>query len=210
MTKILHIVASPRGDASQSTKMAEAYLEAAVQADPSVEIDTLELWTENLPEFDGDKAAAKMTFFGVGEMGEVQQSAWDQVVSITSRFTDADVYVISVPMWNGGIPYKLKHYIDIITQPGLLFGFDPEAGYFGLLEDKKAVVFYTSGVWSPGAAPQYGSDFHSEYLSWWLDFVGVKDVSPVRFQPTLLTPDPEGGRVAALRDAAGLVDASTT
>lgn len=205
MTKILHIVASPRGDASQSTKLAEAYIEAATQADPSVTVDTLELWQEDLPEFDGDKAAAKMTFFGVGEMGATQQSAWDQIVGITARFTDADVYVMSVPMWNCGIPYKLKHYIDIITQPGLLFGFGPEDGYSGLLEGKKAVVFYTAGVWAPGAAKKYGSDFHSEYLSWWLDFVGIKEISNVRFQPSLLTPDPEGDRTAALREAVGLV-----
>ncbi|WP_299867287.1 NAD(P)H-dependent oxidoreductase [uncultured Roseobacter sp.] len=205
MTKILHIVASPRGDASQSTKLAEAYIEAATQADPSVTVDTLELWQEDLPEFDGDKAAAKMTFFGVGEMGATQQSAWDQIVGITARFTDADVYVMSVPMWNCGIPYKLKHYIDIITQPGLLFGFDPEDGYSGLLEGKKAVVFYTAGVWAPGAPQKYGSDFHSEYLSWWLDFVGIKEISNVRFQPSLLTPDPEGDRTAALREAVGLV-----
>ena len=205
MTKVLHIIASPRGEASQSTKLAESYLNAATQADSSVTVDTLELWKEDLPEFDGDKSAAKMTFFGVGEMGEAQQSAWDQVVEITSRFTRADVYVMSVPMWNGGIPYKLKQYIDIITQPGLLFGFEPEAGYSGLLEGKRALVFYTSGVWAPGAPQKYGSDFHSEYLSWWLDFVGIKEVRDVRFQPSLLTTDPEGDKKTALQEATRLV-----
>lgn len=205
MTKILHIVASPRGDASQSTQLAEAYLKSVIETDPNLEIDTLELWNEELPEFDGDKAAAKMTFFGVGEMGAIQQSAWDQVVDITSRFTGADVYVLSVPMWNGGIPYKLKQYIDIITQPGLLFGFDPEAGYSGLLEGKRARVFYTSGVWAPGVPSKYGSDFHSEYLSWWLDFVGIKEVRDVRFQPSLLTADPENSKDAAIQQAKALV-----
>ncbi len=205
MTKILHIVASPRGSASQSTQLAEAYVDAAVLADPSVEVDTLDLWQEDLPEFDGDKAAAKMTFFGVGDMGEAEKTAWDHVVDITARFTAADVYVISVPMWNGGVPYKLKQYIDIITQPGLLFGFDPEAGYSGLLEGKKAVVFYTSGVWAPGADRKYGSDFHSEYLAWWLDFVGITEVEAVRFQPSLLTADPEAGKKAALGEAESLV-----
>ena len=76
MTKILHIAASPRGADSQSTKLAEAYLSAAKEADPSISVDTLELWREDLPEFDGDKAAAKMTFFGVGDMGEPLQTAW--------------------------------------------------------------------------------------------------------------------------------------
>lgn len=204
MTKVLHIVASPRGDASQSTQLANAYLKAAIETDPSLSVDTLELWKEDLPEFDGDKAAAKMTFFGVGEMGAVQQTAWDHVVEITARFTDADIYVISVPMWNGGIPYKLKQYIDIITQPGLLFGFDPEAGYSGLLTGKKAKVFYTSGVWATSADKKYGTDFHSEYLGWWLDFVGVKDISNVRFQPSLLTSDPEGDQKAAVEKAIDL------
>ncbi len=199
MTKILHIVASPRGADSQSSKLANAYLAERKTRAPDVEIDTLNLWETELPEFDGDKAAAKMTFFGVGEMDDAGKSAWDQVVAITQRFTGADEYVLSVPMWNGGIPYKLKQYIDIITQPGLLFGFDPEAGYSGLLENKVARVFYTSGVYAPGAPTKYGADYHSSYLSWWLDFVGVSEIKDARFQPSLLTGDPVGDQKAAVQ-----------
>ncbi len=191
MTKLLHIIASPRGGESQSNTMASAYVEARRAADPGLEIDTIELWRDNLPEFDGDKAAAKMTFFGVGEMDGTRQSAWDHVTRITQRFIDADHYVIAVPMWNGGVPYKLKHYIDIITQPGLLFGFDPDAGYNGLLKNKKASVFYTSGVFAPGVDAKYGSDFHATYLSWWLNMVGISDIESVRFQPSLVTADPD-------------------
>ncbi|AQQ03872.1 FMN-dependent NADH-azoreductase [Roseibium algicola] len=204
MTKILYIAASPRGPMSQSGKLAEAYL-AARQADqPDVAIDRLELWNADLPEFDGDKAAAKMTFFGVGDMDAPRQSAWDQVVAVTNRFIGADEYVLSVPMWNGGIPYKLKQYIDIITQPGLLFGFDPEAGYSGLLSGKLARVFYTSGVYAPGAPAYYGTDHHSTYLGWWLDFIGVREIETVRFQPSLLTADPAGDQLKALECAQGL------
>jgi len=201
MTKLLHILASPRGIASQSNALAAAYIDARRIAEPGIEIDTLDLWAENLPEFDGDKAAAKMTFFGVGEMDGTKQTAWDQVVSITQRFTDADHYVLAVPMWNGGIPYKLKQYIDIITQPGLLFGFDPDSGYSGLLENKKASIFYTSGVFAPGVDPAYGSDFQSTYLSWWLNMVGISNVETTRFQPTLLTADPAGDLEIALTSA---------
>jgi FMN-dependent NADH-azoreductase len=124
-------------------------------------------------------------------MNDSLKTVWDEIVAIVDRFTSADEIVVSVPMWNGSIPYKLKHYIDIITQPGLLFGFDPEVGYSGLLENKKAVVFYTSGVFSPGANEKYGTDFHSTYLSWWFDLIGVNDVKAVRFQPSLLTGTPE-------------------
>lgn len=190
MSKILYITASPREENSQSSALASAYIEAIRAAEPGLEIDMLNIWQEKLPEFDGDKAAAKMTFFGVGEMDETRQSAWDQVVEITQRFTSADHYIFAIPMWNGGIPYKLKQYIDIITQPGLLFGFSPDAGYSGLLEDKKATVFYTSGVFAPGVDEKYGKDFHSSYLSWWLDMIGVNDIETIRFQPSLVTADP--------------------
>jgi len=201
MPKILHIIASPRAADSQSLKLSSAYVEARRAAEPELVIDTINLWQDNFPEFDGDKAAAKMTFFGVGEMDGKKQSAWDQVVEITQRFIDADHYVFAVPMWNGGIPYKLKQYIDLITQPGLLFGFDPEAGYSGLLKDKKASVFYTSGVFAPGVDAKYGSDFQSSYLDWWLNMAGVSDVETVRFQPSLLTADPAAGLNAAIGKA---------
>ena len=167
---------------------------------PDLAIDTVELWNEDLPQFDGDWAAAKMTFFGEGEMTRDLEKTWGRVTQITQRFIDADHYVINAPMWNGGIPYRLKQYIDIITQPGLLFGFDPEAGYSGLLKNKTATVICTSGVWSPGADPKYGSDFHSNYLAWWLDMIGVSDVKMVRFQPTVLTGDADAGFQKALAE----------
>ncbi|VAW15200.1 FMN-dependent NADH-azoreductase [hydrothermal vent metagenome] len=204
MPRILHIISSPREADSQSLKLSSAYVRACQAADPELVVDTIDLWQDNLPEFDGDKAAAKMTFFGVGEMDPKKQSAWDQVVRITQGFIDADHYVFSVPMWNGSIPYKLKQYIDIITQPGLLFGFDPDAGYSGLLKDKKASVFYTAGVFAPGADVKYGRDFQSSYLDWWLNMVGVSNVETVRFQPSLVTADPAAGLKTAIEEARAL------
>ena len=52
-------------------------------------------------------------------------SAWAGVRAIVDRFKSADKLLISVPMWNFGIPYALKHYIDVITQPGLTFAWTP-------------------------------------------------------------------------------------
>ena len=104
-------------------------------------------------------------------------------------------------MWNGGIPYRLKLYIDIITQPGLLFGFDPSKGYFGLLEGKTATMIYSSGVFAPGVAPSFGVDFQSNYLDWWPRFIGVSDIRTIRYQPSFLTTDPAGGLAAALIEA---------
>ena len=201
MTKLLHIIASPRDVDSKSNALALAYIKAQRRFNPDLTVDTLDLWREPLPEFDGDQAAAKMTFFGVGELDGTRKTAWEEIVRITQRFIDADHYVLGVPMWNGGIPYRLKLYIDILTQPGLLFGFDPATGYSGLLKDKKATVFYTSGVYAQGVPAAFGLDFQSNYLDWWLKFIGVSDVETIRFQPTLLSADPAKGFEDALATA---------
>ena len=193
MTKILHIQASPRGADSKSNEIARARIETLRRHDPRIVVDTVDLWREPLPEFEGNSAAAKMSFFGVGELDGAKRTAWDRIVEVAERFKAADHYVLGVPMWNGGVPYRLKLYIDIITQPGLLFGFDPAKGYFGLLKDKKATVVYSSGVFAPGTPPHYGLDFQSNYLDWWLRFIGVTDIQIIRYQPSLLTQDPVKG-----------------
>lgn len=198
MTKLLYIKGSPRGNRSDSGKVAQSFLATRT----SCELDTLDLWHEKLPEFDGDKAAAKMTVITGGALEGPTITAWDEIVRIANRFTVADEYLFTVPMWNGGIPYRLKLYIDLITQPRILFGFDPAKGYSGLLSGKRATVIYTSGVYAPGVSPAFGSDFHSTYFSDWLRFIGISDVATVRFQPTLLTADPEASLKIAISEAA--------
>lgn len=195
--KLLYIKGSPRAEKSTSGRVADSYLAAYRARHPNAEIDTIDLWTEALPEFDGDRAAAKMSFFGEGTLEGSRQTAWDEIVKITARFTAADDYLFTVPMWNGGIPYRLKLYIDIIMQPGLLFGFDPATGYSGLLKNKRATAIYSSGVYAPGAPAAFGEDHHSTYFDTWLHSVGIDDVSTIRYQPTLLTADPAAGLAAA-------------
>jgi len=206
MTKLLFIKASPRGSASKSIAIAEAYLAALLAKHPETEVDTIELWEADLPAFDGDRANAKLNVITGSAQSETQQTAWDQIVGIAQRFIAADHYLFAVPMWNGGIPYRLKHYIDIIHQPGLLFGLKPESGYFGLLQNKRATIAYTSGAYAQSfPSPAFGVDHHSTYMRDWLNQAGVTEIEEIRFQPTLLTADPAGGFAAAQADAAARV-----
>ncbi|KAF0117193.1 MAG: FMN-dependent NADH-azoreductase [Hyphomonadaceae bacterium] len=181
MTKLLYIQSSPRKGLSSSNMIAQAYIDAL-----------LDLWQEELPQFDGDKNAAKFNVMLGQDHNEVQQSAWDQITKIANRFAGADHYVFAIPMWNGSVPYKLKHYIDVIHQPAILFGLDPAIGYFGLLQNKKATLVFTSGAYSPAApSPAFGIDHQSPYVKAWLNQAGVIDIEELRFQPSLLTPSPE-------------------
>jgi FMN-dependent NADH-azoreductase len=206
MARLLYIQASPRGGDSKSLQLADSYLADVRANNPELEIDTLNIWSEALPAFDGDKVAAKMSVIGGQDLEGTQKSAWDEIVAIADRFRSADRYLIAVPMWNGGIPYRLKQYIDIIHQPGLLWGLDPQTGYNGLLVDKHATLVLTSGAYGPPAfsSPAFGEDHQSTYLRAWLNQAGVSDIDEIRFQPTLLTADPEGDLLKAKERGADL------
>ncbi len=205
MTKLLFVEASPRGQDSKSIQIAGTYLAALRANNPDLEVDTIKLWEADLPAFDGDKAAAKMNVITGQEQTAAEKTAWDQIVEIADRFASADRYLFAVPMWNGGIPYRLKQYIDVIHQPGVLWGLAPETGYFGLLKDKHATLVLTAGAYGPTMpSPAFGVEHQSTYLRAWLEQAGVSGIDEVRFQPSLLTPDPVGDLAAALQRATDL------
>jgi FMN-dependent NADH-azoreductase len=193
VTQLLYIEASPRGPESTSTQVAAAYLAAIRAQNPKLEVDTLKVWETALPTFDGNRVAAKLNVIAGQAQNAVQKTAWDEIVTIANRFIAADRYLFAVPMWNNGIPYRLKQYIDVIHQPGLLWGLDPKSGYYGLLKNKHATVVLTSGAFGPGLpSPAFGVDYHWTYMRDWLLQAGVTTIDEVRFQPTLLTADAAG------------------
>ncbi len=204
MTKLLYLKASPRKTESQSIQLAEAYLSALRSSNPDLEVDTIDMWDADLPAFDGDKAAAKMKVIAGQQPDGEQRTAWDEVVAIAGRFISADRYLIATPMWNSGIPYRLKQYVDLIHQPGLLWGLDPEKGYYGLLKGKHATLALTSGVYAPGVPPAFGIDHQSTYLRDWLNQAGVTEIDELRFQPSMLTADPPGDFEKACKSAVEL------
>jgi FMN-dependent NADH-azoreductase len=67
-----------------------------------------------------------------------EASAWRHIEDVINRFKAPDWYLFSLPMWNFGFPDVLKHYIDVIVQPGLTFGFGLSEGYAGLVKGNTA------------------------------------------------------------------------
>jgi FMN-dependent NADH-azoreductase len=189
MAKILHIVASPRGERSGSLTVAHRFLAAYRAAHPDDTVETLDLWEADLPPFDGPTIDAKYAVMhGAGHTPE-QHAAWTKVAALADRFKEADKFVFSLPMWNFGIPYRLKHYIDLLVQPGLTFSFSPETGYKGLVTGKPAVIVYArGGAYGPGTGAE-GYDQQSGYLRQVLGFIGITDLREVFVEPTLSEKD---------------------
>lgn len=206
MSTLLHISASPRGPASESLRIADTFLETYRETHEGDRVLHWDLWDGTVPDFGPAAAGAKMTVFGGGVPAGDEGVAWQAALATFRRFDEADRLLFSVPMWNAGIPYVLKQLIDVISQPGTVFGVDPDTGYVPLLagRGKRAAVIYTSAVWGPELGPEFGRDFQSTYLGDWLTWIGISDISEVRYHPTLVGDVPQArlSAEAAAREAA--------
>ena len=202
--RLLHISASPRGERSESLALAEVFLEAFTQVRPDAEVDHFDLLDGSIPAFGPAAAAAKMAVFAGADPQGQEAAAWTQAASTFARFAAADAYLFSVPMWNAGVPYILKQFIDVVSQPGMLFDFDPVTGYSGLLTGRRAAVIYTGAVYGPGRGPAFGADFQTTFFNDWLRWAGITDIRDVRFQPNLATADAETAREIAYAEARDL------
>ncbi|MER7545925.1 FMN-dependent NADH-azoreductase [Actinomadura sp.] len=200
MSRLLHISASPRGGASESLAVAAAFTDAYREVHGDV-VDHFDLWDGTLPAFGPAGAGAKMTVLAGGEPAGDQAAAWRAARAVFERFDSYDRYLFSVPMWNSSVPYVLKQFIDVVSQPGWVFRFDPEKGYTGLLQGKKAAVVYTSAVYGEGRPPAFGSDYQAPFLEGWLRWTGITDIRRVEFRPDLATADADAGRRAAHAEA---------
>lgn len=185
---LLHINASPRGEDSQSLALANHFIDEISQG-RTFDIDRLDLFGDELPAFGPLATSAKMALFSGRAQSEAETGKWEAIRAIFDRFAAAELYVFNVPIWNNGIPYILKQFIDLVTQPGWSFSFDPQTGYKGLITGRRAVLVHASGVWHEGIADNFGADYSTPYLHDWLNFIGITDVEHLRIQPTVLNSD---------------------
>ena len=108
MSKILYIEVSPRKDRSASIEVAQSFLKAYQDENTVNQTETLDLWELKLPEFNGDTINAKYRVMHGEDPNSEEIAAWEAITKYADQFKAADHYLISTPMWNFSIPYKLK------------------------------------------------------------------------------------------------------
>lgn len=178
MKKILHIVSSPRKQESQSTnlgndiinKLQKRYPGSTVTVNDVVENDYAHLSLSHLAGY----------FAPVENLDE--QHRWAAIASdaAVAQIAEADLIVISVPVYNFNMPSALKAWIDHIVRAGKTFSYatgKPE----GLLHNKKVYLAIAShGVYTDG--PTKGWDFAEPYLRFILGFLGITDITTFRIE----------------------------
>jgi FMN-dependent NADH-azoreductase len=180
---VLHIIGSPKAEASISTRIAGAFLSGYQERNPEHEVTVLDVWSTDLPPFDGELAIAKLAPIVGEERTAEQTAAWARVEDVVRDFDRFDKILISTPMWNFSLPYRLKHYIDLLVQPGLSFGLNSKLQHVGLLKDRPVQLILTRSSPLPVGSPE---DFQLPYLKHILAFIGICNVRALIVEGTTL------------------------
>ena len=187
-TKLLHIVATPRGLASNTGRISGVLLEELDSRYDDLVVTTLDLFSADLPAVAGTNIKTKYALMTGQPLDAAARSLWGEIERTIEQFLDADLYLLTVPMWNFGIPYALKYYIDAVVQPGYLFSYDQLGQPHGLVHDRRMVVVTSRGAdyTLPSMA---GLDFVEPYLRTVFGFVGITDVTFFNAQPMDVSPE---------------------
>lgn len=185
MAHVLHIQASPRGDDSFSIRAARAFLDAYAEAHPDDTIETLDLPADPPTEFRGDEATAKLKILTGKTPTDREQAAWEAVMATIDHFKNADKLVVSSPMWNFGLPYRLKHYLDVIIQPRETFQYTESGQAEGLVTGRPAMLILArGGKYAPGTSGE-AMDYQLPYLKAALGFIGFERIEAILVEPTV-------------------------
>jgi FMN-dependent NADH-azoreductase len=196
--KLLHVVASPRGSGSRTLGISNAFLDQLQLKCPETQVQTRDLFAVDLPPVDGQNMDSKYRLMVGRPIDPGHAGSWAHIEALIAEFLEADVYLVTAPMWNFSIPYVLKYYIDAIVQPRYLFAYDEHGVPVGLVHGKKMVCITTRGGDYSVGSPMNAYDAQESYLRQIFGFVGITDLQCIHAQPMDQAP---GSRASALEDS---------
>ncbi len=177
MKKLLIIESSPNGDHSISRKVSEG-LVAKIKAVSSnqLEIRSRDLIASPVPHLGG--LAIQAFFTPLENRTPELNKAAELSDTLTDELLWADEIVLSVPMWNFGVPSVVKAWIDHVSRAGKTFSFG-EKGLVGLAGGRKVHLIVASGsVFSEGPFAAY--DQLVPYIKTFFGFIGISEVNVIR------------------------------
>jgi len=169
MTQILHITASIRSDEKSASRQIGNRLVETLQKASGASVTTRDLALNDIPFVTWDRFQANLTPKPERTAQQTELAAFSD--ALIEELQAADTIVISTPVYNFGVPATLKAWADLVARAGTTFKYTEE-GPVGLLHGKKAYLAVASGGTPIGS----DFDFMSSWLTFFLGFLGIKDV----------------------------------
>jgi len=175
MATVLRIDSSALSNGSHSKALADFFQTQWLAKYPKDIFQTLELNQTPPPHLSEATIDAMFTPAEKRSAQQTQQLALS--TDYIEQLKNADIILISTPMYNFGIPSTLKAYLDHALRVGETFVYT-DKGPKGLLENKKAIIVAASGG-NYTQPPLDAMNFVTPYLKTALSFIGIEDVTIV-------------------------------
>jgi FMN-dependent NADH-azoreductase len=170
-TNLLYLSFSPRVD-SKSAGLAKEFVSAWHGANPGAPLRHHALGQTPVEGPDEAWIEANMTREEARTPEQMQRLAASDTA--IAELHEASHIVIATPMFNFGVPWMLKTYIDLIVRVGKTFSFDPAKGFGPLLSnDKKLLIVWSSAGDYPAQTPAGTYDHLTPYLHHVFGFMGI-------------------------------------
>lgn len=116
---------------------------------------------------------------GKREFTESERVVLSNHQDVLTKLLDADHIVLAFPIYNFSLPATVKSWVDAIVVSGKTFSFDPEKGFYGLCDNKKALVLMVSGFdYSNSSSVK---EYASSTIKANLDFIGIPSLQVSAF-----------------------------
>jgi len=187
MTSLLRIDASPRIGNSDSRALGDHLQRRWEAANPQGKTTIRDLASEPLPHL--DQSAISAFFTDPAERDGDLQKAIALSDRLVEELQSSETLLITVPIYNFGVPSALKAWIDHIVRIGVTFSFDGTS-FEGLANAQSAYVLCSYGADGYGDnGPLRPANFLEPYLHFLLTFLGISNIHFVAFEGTTKTPD---------------------
>ncbi|MEA2068106.1 MAG: NAD(P)H-dependent oxidoreductase [Verrucomicrobiota bacterium] len=205
---VLHVCANPKPtEESVSKQLAAAFFGKLIELNPEVELVNVDLYDEKPPFYSYElyKRAWHPVFDESYEPSKVEEMAINYASKQAEAFNEADVLVLTMPMWNFTVPAIMKAWMDQILCPGLTFTISKEDGVKPLHKVKSVVLLVASGG-------VYKEDDDRDALSRQVrhafGVIGIDDIEVVwaEGQNPLFCEDCEENKAMALEAAAEIAE----
>ena len=126
---VLHVIANPRpAETSASKKLAFEFFATLTEKNPDVVVNNVDLY-QNKPPY--VSAEALNYFWGpVANPAYIPAKAEETAANFSNNnaqaLMDADVLVLTMPVWLNSMPAILKAWLDQVLVPGKMFEFGAE------------------------------------------------------------------------------------
>lgn len=188
MAQVLFITANPKAtENSTSLSLGGKFLKAYKEACSEDKIVVIDLYNNDIPELDYelmDVIGKLRSGLSVESLSEQTQQRFLRYNQLTDQFVNADKYVFVTPMWNLGLPSRVKAYIDTFCVAGKTFRYT-EKGPQGLLQNKKCLHIHASGGFHSKDPMNHADPFLRDIMR----FVGVEDYRSLIVEGHAALPD---------------------